>query len=200
MENINVNEIFINIINIEKNKEEDNNIWINSKYKDLVKLQCNNIGNVGEIFIKNICDNCNIDATIDGTKTKKIGGGIGDGIILNKTIEIKTSFRGSKNPTFQHELGEIPWNSDYMIFIDVIPECIYITIFKNFSEDIYKNNKKCEPYFPTKIITWRKNKGAFKLDTSIKINESNIINGYTIKIDDNIKLDDIKKFIISAIK
>lgn len=200
MENMNVNEIFIDIINKQKIKEEDNNIWLNSKYKDLVKLQCNNVGNVGEIFIKNICDCCNIDAIIDGTKTKKLGGGFGDGIILNKTIEIKTSFRGSKYPSFQHELGEIPWKSNYMIFIDVIPECIYITIFKNFNEEIYKSNKKCEPYFPSKIITWRKNKGAFKLDTSIKINENNIINGYTIKIDDNIKLDDIKKFIISTIK
>lgn len=200
MEEISINEIFINIIDNEKENEENNNIWLNSKYKDLIKLQCNNIGKVGELFIKNICKYCDIDANIDGIKTKKKGGGFGDGMILNRIVEIKTSFRGSKNPTFQHELGEIPWKSEYMIFIDVIPDYIYITIFKNFSEEIYKNNKKCEPYFPSKIITWRKNKGAFKLDTSIKINENNIIKEYTIKIDDNIKLDKIKNFILSSIK
>jgi hypothetical protein len=62
---------------------------------------------------------------------------------------------------------------------------MYITIFKNFSEEFYKksglNNKyKCVPYFPTKSITWRKRKGAFKLDTSININEKNkYTNNYT---------------------
>lgn len=197
----NINKIFIDIINTQKNKEENNNIWLNSKYKDLIKLQCNNVGIVGEIFIENICKYYNIDAIINGTKTKKIGGGFGDGIILNKIIEIKTSFRGSKTPTFQHELGENPWKSDFIIFIDVAPEYIYITIFKNFTEEFYKSNKKCEPYFPSKVITWRKNKGAFKLDTSIKINENNIIKGYTFKINDSSKLDNaIKNFIISNIK
>ena len=62
---------------------------------------------------------------------------------------------------------------------------MYITIFKNFTEDFYKksgidNLKKCEPYFPTRSICWRKQKGAFKLTTSRNINEKN---NYTFIID-----------------
>ena len=47
-------ELFINLINIQKNKEEKQDIWKDSPYKDIVKLQSNNTGNVGENFIQNI--------------------------------------------------------------------------------------------------------------------------------------------------
>jgi hypothetical protein len=197
---LNVNDIFIEMINIQRNKEIKNDIWNDSNYKDIVKLQSNNVGNVGETFIQIISNYCNIKADIDGLKTKASGGGIGDGIINNKSIEIKTSYRGSIFPTFQHELGENPWKSEIMLFIDIAPDCIYITIFNNFTEDFYKSGKKCIPYFPTKSITWRKGSGAFKLDTTIKINEENIINGYTFKITKDITVNDLKIFILSKIK
>jgi len=75
-----------------------------------------------------------------------------------------------------------------MIFFDIAPKKMYITIFPNFTEEFYINsgmNKsyKCSPYFPTKSITWRKCRGGFKLDTSIKINEKNVKNKYTFIID-----------------
>jgi len=194
------NDIFIQMINNEKEKEENNDIWKDSPYKDLVKLQSNNVGNVGERFIQKICDTCGIKAVINGSKTKKIGGGdIGDGLILDKSVEIKTSHRGSNSPNFQHELGETPWRSEFMLFIDVSPDCIYLTIFRNFNEEFYKSGEKCEPYFPTKSITWRKKTGAFKLDTTIKINEENIIKGYTFRILTN-NLLELKNFILSIIE
>ena len=92
---LNVNDIFIEMINIQRNKEIKNDIWNDSNYKDIVKLQSNNVGNVGETFIQIISNYCNIKADIDGLKTKASGGGVGDGIINNKSIEIKTSYRGS---------------------------------------------------------------------------------------------------------
>ena len=194
------NNIFIEMINKQKEKEIEMDIWKDSPYKDLSKLQSNNVGNVGETFMQKICDSCNIEAQIDGLKTKEIGGGVGDGIICNKSVEIKTSHRGCMTPSFQHELGETPWKSEFMLFIDVSPQIIYITIFKNFDEEFYKSGKKCEPYFPTKSVTWRKGSGAFKLDTTIKINEENVSNGNTFKITDNVSLDGLKNFILSKIK
>lgn len=195
---------FIHIINIQKQKEEKLDIWKDSKYKDLVKLQSNNVGIVGETFIQNMCDLCQIEAQVDGTKTKELGGGLGDGLILNKSVEIKTSVRGSSSPSFQHELGETPWKSEFMLFIDIAPMCIYLTIFKNFDEEFYKSGAKCDTYFPTKSITWRKGTGAFKLDTTIKINEENIIKGHTFRIDDkindNINLNELKTFILLKIE
>jgi len=70
----------------------------------------------------------------------------------------------------------VPWKAEFMIFLDIAPKKIYITIFKNFTREFYEKSGrdcgiKCEPYFPTKSITWRKQKGAFKLDTSMNINE-----------------------------
>jgi hypothetical protein len=194
------NDIFIEMINIQKQKEENSDIWKDSKYKGLPKLQSNNAGNTGEMFVQSICSECEIIADIDGSKTKELGGGAGDGIICGKSVEIKTSHRGCGSPTFQHELGETPWKSDFMLFIDVAPECIYLTIFKNFSEDFYKSGKKCEPYFPTKMVTWRKGTGAFKLDTSIKINEENITKGHTFKITDDVNLNELKEYILSKLE
>jgi hypothetical protein len=185
----------IRIINEQSQKEKKQDIWESSPYKDLVKLQSNNVGNVGEMLINEICTESKIPALCDGSKTKKIGGGEGDGSILDISIEIKTAAQGSKSHTFQHELGEIPWKAKKMIYVDISPECIYLTIFQNFDEETYKSNKKLPSIFTTKTITWRKKKGAFKLDTTLKINEENILKGHTIKIKSDTSFDDIASFI-----
>ena len=187
--------MLIAIIQEQKDKEDKRDIWVNSPYKDLVKLQSNNVGIVGEELINRICKTAGIDADCNGAKTKQVGGGEGDGFIMGIPVEIKTAHQGSSTPTFQHELGEVPWKgSKYMIFIDISPECIYITIFANFSENTYKSKEKL-PYFPTKAITWRKEKGAFKLDTTVKINETNVENGHALKITPATSNDTIAAFI-----
>jgi len=187
--------MLIHIIQQQKEKEDKQDIWENSPYKALVKLQSNNVGIVGEELINNMCKTTGIDAVCNGAKTKQIGGGKGDGKIMNIPVEIKTAHQGSKIPSFQHELGEVPWKgSKYMIFVDISPECIYLTIFKNFDEKTYKGKEKL-PYFPTKTITWRKKKGAFKLDTSVKINERSVENGHAIKITPTTSNDTIASFI-----
>lgn len=187
--------MLIRIIEEQKNKEDKKDIWKNSPYKDLVKLQSNNVGNVGEELINNICKTTGIDADCNGAKTKQIGGGEGDGVIMGIPVEIKTAHQGSSSSSFQHELGEVPWKgSKYMIFVDISPECIYITIFANFDENTYKSKEKL-PCFPTKAITWRKEKGAFKLDTTVKINECNVEKGHALKITPATSNDTIAAFI-----
>jgi hypothetical protein len=187
--------MLIRIIRQHNEKEENRDIWKNSPYKELVKLEKNNVGKVGEEIINDICKSSGIDAYCNGDKTKKIGGGEGDGKIMGIPVEIKTAYQGSSSTTFQHELGEVPWRcAKYMIFVDIAPECIYLTIFKNFEESIYKSRDKLS-YFPTKSITWRKQKGAFKLDTSVKINEISVENGHAIKITQMTSKDSIASFI-----
>ena len=185
----------IKIIDEQKEKENRVDIWKNSRFKSLPILQSNNIGNVGEMFLGKICEIQQIESEIDGTKTKMSGGGAGDGIINGKTVEIKTAHRGGSNMSFQHELGEFPWHADYMTFIDVDPICVYITIFPNFTEEQYKSCVRCEPYFPTRSFCWRKKSGAFKLDTTPKLNEQSIMNGHTIKITEDTTFDLIGDFI-----
>jgi hypothetical protein len=144
-------------------------------------------------------DNMCIKANIDGSKTKQIGGGTGDGTILDKNVEIKTAYQGITK-SFQHEFGEKPWRSDIVVFIDISPNCIYLTPFKNFTEKQYKGKEKCKYIFTTKTITWRKECGAFKLDSSVKINEENIKKNNTFKIVNQTNIDELKKFILSKIK
>ena len=191
--------MLIRIIQQQKQKEETQDIWKNSPYKDLVKLQSNNVGNVGEELINDICKLSGIDADCDGSKTKQVGGGEGDGKIMGIPVEIKTACQGSSSPSFQHELGEVPWKgAKYMIFVDIAPECIYTTIFKNFAETTYKSKDKL-PFFPTKKITWRKGKGAFKLDTTVKINELSVKHGHAIKITQDTTNASIASFILDKL-
>ena len=192
-------DMITRIIQQQKDKEDKQDIWKNSPYKDLVKLQSNNVGNVGEQLIDDICKCAGIEAECNGTKTKKIGGGEGDGTIMGVSVEIKTAHQGSSQPNFQHELGEVPWISKKMIFLDISPDCLYLTVFDNFDEDTYKSNKKLVSVFPTKSVTWRKKKGAFKLDTTVTINERSIEKGYAIKITPTTSNSSIAEFIKSMI-
>lgn len=177
-QHISMTSLATNLINAKYKKKQKRDIWANSKWKHISELENDDVGGVGEEIIDTFCKKAGIVSSIDGTKTKELGGGIGDGIIKGKTCEIKTARLGCDGKSFQHELGETPWKADFMIFLDIAPTKMYITIFPNFSEEFYKksgtdNSNKCSPYFPTKSITWRKQKGAFKLDTSININEKN---------------------------
>tara|TARA_B100001142_G_C14278027_1_gene633679 strand:+ start:93 stop:746 length:654 start_codon:yes stop_codon:yes gene_type:complete len=202
------NKLFTNIattlINEIYEKKRKRNIWDNSKWGNISKLENDDVGNVGEQIINILCKESCIPSLIDGKKTKQLGGGTGDGIINERTCEIKTARLGSDCCSFQHELGEIPWKADFMIFLDIAPEKMYITIFPNFTEEFYKesgkdSSKKCLPYFPTKSICWRKQKGAFKLDTTVTINDTN---KFTFKFDDNSTNDNdnFKDFVNSIIR
>ncbi len=196
----NPQNLFTELIRIQRLKEEKNDIWKDSPFKDFVKLQSNNAGIVGESYIQNICSITGLESSVDGAKTKQIGGGsFGDGLINGKSVEIKTAHQGSTSPSFQHELGEMPWNAQYMMFIDIAPQCIYLTLFANFTEEEYKSGEKCSRCFPSKSVTWRKQKGAFKLDTTVTINENNVSEGNTFKILQTTPFAEIKNFIISRI-
>lgn len=189
-------QTFSYLIQYQAFKEQLKNKWYESPYENLPTLQTNDVGLVGEQFISHICKQGNIPSEIDGIKYKKTNGNIGDGVIKDKSIEIKTAHIGASN-SFQHELGEQPWLVDYMIFIDVSPHYIYFTIFPNFTELHYKSSAKCAPYFPSRSICWRNKKGSFKLDTSLYVNEIAILRepSNTMKITSTTKYSHLTDFI-----
>lgn len=187
--------ILLAAIQQQKEKEEKCDIWKDSPYKDLAKLESNNVGIIGETYMGHICNQSGISAEFDGSKTKKIGGGDGDGAAMGKTIEVKTARQGSGSPSFQHEMGEVPWKADVLAFVDISPDGVYLTLIPNFDEATYKSNKKLPRVFTTKSVTWRKKVGAFKLDTSVKINTDNIATGNCIKITPTTSFDEIGAFI-----
>ena len=97
------------IANIEKQKQKEtvSDIWTDSKLKDIKNLQANNVGIVGESLVHDICVKYNILSTIDGSKTKEIGGGKnGDGKIKNKSVEIKTAVLGLDLLIFKAVISE----------------------------------------------------------------------------------------------
>jgi hypothetical protein len=194
--------IFMSTLETQYEKKQKRNVWDNSEWKHISELENDDVGKIGERTIQKWCENSNIPSNIDGLKTKeKICGGKGDGTIYGKSVEIKTARIGSACESFQHELGETPWNAEFLIFLDIAPEEIFVTVFPNFNEDFYKKsgreNIKCEPYFPTRSICWRKQKGAFKLDTTVSINRKS---KYTFTMSSNqLYKNSFKEFIDSII-
>lgn len=187
------------LINKKYEKKQKRNIWGNSKWKNISSMENDDVGKVGEEIIHNFCLLAGIDSDINGIKTKNLGEG--DGKINSKTVEIKTARLGSNGTSFQHELGELPWKAEYMLFLDIAPENMYITIFKNFTSEFYKksgsdSSHKCVPYFPSKSITWRKKKGSFKLDTTINLNKKN---KYTLSLDNDTQDFTIFKTFVNSI-
>lgn len=59
-------------------------------------------------------------------------------------------------------------------------------------EETYKSCSKCEPYFPSRSFCWRKKQGAFKFDTSTKLNEDC---KYTFKILQDTVYQDVGTYI-----
>ena len=194
---INCTSVAVDIIDIEKNKQHiGDNSWDNTIYRDINRLKANNVGNVGEKIVQTLFSKCGIDCNVDGSMTKQSGGGTGDGYILGNTVEIKTARQG-KTRTFQHELGEHPWKSSFMILVDFTPSCYYLTIIKNFSKKHYiTNNRNALPYFD-KTITRRKQNtntpGAFKLTLNLKDLEKD--GDHIIKICDKTTIKHVTEFV-----
>ena len=132
--------IATNIINEIHKRKQKRDIWVESKWKHISELENDDVGKAGETIIHKLCNNASVEADIDGLKTKQVGGGEGDGTINQKTVEIKTARLSSNGVSFQHELGETPWKASFMVFLDIAPDKMYITIFPNFTEEFYKKS------------------------------------------------------------
>jgi len=170
--------------------------WKDSIYSGLEALEKNNVGVYGEALFQELCERSSITSEIDGTKTRKKGGGDGDGKVNGHTVEVKTAMIGNSG-TFQHELGEVPYKYNKFALIDIKPTGYYLTILdNNLTEEEYKNGGKFLE-FPSKKITWRKEKGAFKFDTSPKLNDAAVELGYSIFVDQETPDERVIEFIRS---
>jgi hypothetical protein len=170
--------------------------WKDSIFSGIEKLEKNNVGVFGETLFQSLCERSSIPSDVNGTKTKKRGGGDGDGIVNGFSVEVKTAMIGNSG-TFQHELGEIPYKYNKFAFIDIEPTGYYLTILdNNLTEEQYKNGGRFTA-FPNKKITWRKEKGAFKFDTSPNLNIFSMSLGYSIFVNQETEDEKIFEFIRS---
>lgn len=184
------------IINIEKTKQENGDLmWETSPFKSINELKINNVGIIGEKVIKEMLKMSGIYTVIPGSSSRTL---VGDGLVKNKSVEIKTARLG-KTKTFQHELGEEPWLCHYLVLVDFTPKCFYITVMKNFSEEHYLAPKRrAMPYF-NKAITRRKESACFKLTTNEYDISNSITLGNTIMVDSDTSPETISSFFNSKI-
>lgn len=198
---VKVTQMFSNIINEEYHKEVSKSKWDDTKYKHINDLKCNNTGIVGELFIHNVCNMCDIENKYDGYKNKNSTDGTYDIRIKDKRVEIKLARQGNHTSTFQHESlrnykGYKGDNGgcgcDYYMFIDVSYDeksTIYCTIIPVF------DLTKCCECLNTKPHARKGTTDVFKFDLSIKNLKRGVRSGCTIELNDGSNVETVGKFI-----
>jgi hypothetical protein len=196
-------EVMVSIILDVQKKKEQRYIWDNCDWEQIGNLTPSDVGVSGELFISALCNLSLIESDICGKKTKK-NKVSGDGTIKKRSCEIKTSrFSCGKSKQFGHDLGPTPWETDFMIFLDISPSMVFISIFPNFSEAFYRKSAsdpsfKCEPVFSTTSFSHQKRKGSFSISLGIRSLERS---KFTFKAHkDNMDFHAFKKFVDSIIK
>lgn len=117
-----------------KVQKEGNKKWNNATLASVQSLCSDFSGKVGELFLNEVCrvggatvtydGDANIGAD-DGTYDVKISWG-GEA----KKNEVKTAWQG-RNGGFQHESLRAE-GCDQYIFVDIMPECFYVTVLRKF--------------------------------------------------------------------
>ena len=187
---------------IEKTKLNTNDLWENSRFKDLRNMTPDQRGSFGEEWIVTLIKrHTNFEVEWDGNKNTSNEDGIYDAKINNKRDEIKTAttgFDSKKNKLtykFQHEniYEENVW--DRLIFLDIEPKGFYLTIIKYCDMPFWD---KIHPIFKTKST---RHLSGWKFDTSKKTLQRGINGGITIYININkINKKEITDFLIKHLK
>lgn len=176
----------------EREKEERSQMdeWSGSFFESLQKMKCDSVGKIGETFITELCNDFQIEYEYKGNCNKNQADGVFDLKINGHRIECKTARMG-KSGSFQHE--SLRQNGcDFYLFIDILPNEIYMSFLNSFSN--------------LKQITGRtphQRKGStdvFKLDTSVKILNKMVQNGYSCHITQDTPAETVKNFIINHLK
>ena len=181
MTNNKLTEKLLKLVNERANKKT---VWTNSKLNLLRTLQIDDRGYVGEKFLFLLFQS-------NGSKVKWFEDETGDADleIDGYKIEVKTATLGSDGKNFQHEGIKESEEWDFVFFLDIGPQDIYLTIvprahfkFHKKSGAIHFNQHYQSIHFRAKDKTKSKATGAgYKVDflvhkLSALIQESDIIN------------------------
>ena len=174
----------------EKEERSQMNEWSGAVFENIQKMKCDSVGKIGETFITNLCDDFEIEHEYKGNCNKNQVDGVFDLKINGHRIECKTARMG-KSGSFQHE--SLRRNGcDFYLFIDILPNEIYLSFLNSFSN--------------LKEITGRtphQRKGAidvFKLDTSVKILNKMVQNGFSCHIAEDTPVETVKSFVLFHLK
>ena len=113
-------------------EDSQDNAWFGSKFDIVNYLKIDSSGKLGLSFITTICNMSNVDN--EPKKYQEDGYTL---IINNKKVVIKTA-RMDKNKKFQHESLSNDDKYDYILFVDISPQNLYLTILKKFDLSVKK--------------------------------------------------------------
>ena len=182
------------LIHEEKIKQNTNNPWETSPYKEFPELTIDARGKIGERICSISCktkSNIIIEEDISDVNAK--GNNTHYDIKINgKYIEVKTSYR-DKNDNWQHEnIYKNSEHCDAVLFIDFDYHGIHFSLFK--TKDLPLSTDS--PFFPSKHATLRKNKDdGYKLDFSRRTISNFKNNHYIFLSENNVTFDEIGNFI-----
>lgn len=175
----------------EYEKENTNNKWIGKDFYKISTLKSNNVGNVGENLLTNICKYGKIDVSYEGTKNKDATDGTYDVKINNKRCEIKTARIGLSD-TFQHESLRNE-GCDYYVFVNILHEYAYITILPKFNLETTNEIMKVRAHLR------KGTSNVYKYTFCEKHLRVSYSKGYTIKIDNNTTICSVATLISNVI-
>jgi hypothetical protein len=174
-----ISQLFENITNdtYEKYKTSwDKSPWSYfRKLPELEKLE------MVKLFINRLCYLSNVQLTDIHKKSFKI------------SVSISPSHYGVYKSYEPYLLGQSPWKTDYLMFINVYASKIYITLLKNFTESYYRITSSSVNFVHDNdlpIVSIERNK--FTKDFFILIEKSN--KNHTFVINSITKKNDIELF------
>jgi hypothetical protein len=147
-------------------------VWNDSIFEDIkTYLSIDERGQLGEEIIYDICKgNSRLNVIYDSSVTDAEKGY--DIIINDKKIEIKTATITSNSGMFQHEHLEAQRDYDFILFLDIAPNEVFLTLVKK--EDVVWKIKKGDAN-NNKTAIHRRPNGDYKCDFNINHIKTNNI-------------------------
>ena len=184
-----ISQLFENITNDAYEKFKTS--WDKSPWKYFHKLSKESKVEIIKLFISRLCYLSNIQLKNEQNTF----------YIHKKSFKIYLSISPNNYGVYQSSehyiLGQSPWKIDYLMFINVYPTKIYITLLKNFTESYYRITSSTPNFvhsddLPIESINWNKfTKDFFILIEKSKRNHTFIINSTTNECD----IEDFRHFI-----
>jgi hypothetical protein len=155
-------------------EEQDNDPWKGSVFEDIQHLKCNNVGNVGEHLLKNLCEHTGLRYVYEGSKNRNNDQGTFDIMIEDQRVECKTARLG-KHGSFQHET--IRKNGcDFHVFVDICPHYYYLTVLPKMSFEHIQELTGRKPH------SRKGTNDVFKLDFGESTFSKLIDKGHTVRV------------------
>lgn len=164
--------------------------WVGSPFAAINHLKPDHSGKVGELFVKRLCDGLGV-ACVYNEDINDQDDGTYDVLMNGKRVEIKTARLG-KQKGFQHESLRAE-GCDYYMFLDITADCFYVTVCEKF-------DMSCQhPVLGRKPHLRKGASDVYKLDFSEANLHKGIAGGITLKVTNEVTMEELVAFLTSRV-